>query len=269
MGTLFHLADCHEHVGRSATAWAEYLDVAAQAKAAGQAARERLARERAAALARSLSHLTIDVKGTRLPGLRVTRDGSEIGSGQWGSSIPVDPGDHEIAASAPDRQTWSATVHVDAKGGAATVSVPELAAPRPTPAPPPARTAIEPAAPPMAPPPPNERAALHPRRVAALAAGGAAVLAFAGGGALTALALSKNADSNAQGRCVGDLCTSEGTQLRYDARTAGDVATAAFIAGGVLAAAGLGLWFTAPSHESGHVIAVAPWPGGVTVVWGL
>src|SRR2546430_16366957 len=42
MGTLFHVGDCDEHLGKTASAWAAFLEVAAQAKAAGQPARERV-----------------------------------------------------------------------------------------------------------------------------------------------------------------------------------------------------------------------------------
>src|SRR5215212_4797523 len=62
MGTQFNLADCLEHTGRTATAWAQFLDVAAAARAAAQSERERVARERAAALEPKLSRLTIEVK---------------------------------------------------------------------------------------------------------------------------------------------------------------------------------------------------------------
>src|SRR6516164_8031146 len=59
IGTLFNLADCWEHIGRTASAWGRFLDVAAQAKMAGQADREKVARERAAMLEPKLSRLTI------------------------------------------------------------------------------------------------------------------------------------------------------------------------------------------------------------------
>src|SRR5258706_7527469 len=59
MGTLFHLADCDEHIGKTATAWAAFLDVAGQARSAGQQPRERIARERAAALEPTLARLPI------------------------------------------------------------------------------------------------------------------------------------------------------------------------------------------------------------------
>src|SRR6185436_4269196 len=44
-GTRFNLADCWEHIGRTASAWSGFLDVAAEAKAAGQADREKASRE--------------------------------------------------------------------------------------------------------------------------------------------------------------------------------------------------------------------------------
>src|SRR5689334_19506 len=44
MGTLYRLGDCYEHLGRTASAWAAFRDVASQAQTAGQAAREADAR---------------------------------------------------------------------------------------------------------------------------------------------------------------------------------------------------------------------------------
>jgi tetratricopeptide (TPR) repeat protein len=49
IGTLFNLADCNEHIGRLPAAWAGFLDVAAQAKAAKQPERAKIARARAEA----------------------------------------------------------------------------------------------------------------------------------------------------------------------------------------------------------------------------
>ena len=34
MGTLYNLSDCYEQIGRTASAWSGFRDVAAQAKAA-------------------------------------------------------------------------------------------------------------------------------------------------------------------------------------------------------------------------------------------
>src|SRR5258706_5833522 len=75
IGTKFNLADCYEHTGRFASAWAAFVDVAGQTRAKGQRDREKVARERAAALEPRLSRLAIVVPvGARIAGLVVKRD---------------------------------------------------------------------------------------------------------------------------------------------------------------------------------------------------
>src|ERR1022692_323786 len=60
-GALLALAVCHEGQGKTATAWAEYGDIASRSKAEGRSDRERAARERISALGAKLSTLTISV----------------------------------------------------------------------------------------------------------------------------------------------------------------------------------------------------------------
>ena len=59
IGTQFNLAVCYEQVGRTASAWSTFLDVAGAARAAGQTEREKVARQRATALEPRLIRLTI------------------------------------------------------------------------------------------------------------------------------------------------------------------------------------------------------------------
>src|SRR5579883_3437679 len=59
LGTQFHLADCFQHLGRTATAWALFREVASEARASGQTARGRVAKDRADALEPFLSKLAI------------------------------------------------------------------------------------------------------------------------------------------------------------------------------------------------------------------
>ncbi len=110
-GTRFNLADCWEHIGRTASAWAEYLEVASSAKLAGRQDRERLARKRADALEPQLSKLVIRVPADEA-GIAVKRDGNPVGEGAWGTPVPVDPGQHTIEASAPGKSTWTEEVKV-------------------------------------------------------------------------------------------------------------------------------------------------------------
>src|SRR5258708_17552643 len=56
IGTQFQLASCYEHVGRIASAWTLFLDVASAARGMKQPEREKVARERAAALEGRIPH---------------------------------------------------------------------------------------------------------------------------------------------------------------------------------------------------------------------
>ena len=138
-GTLFNLAECYEHVGRTASAWAAWKDVAARANAAGKSDVERRALARAAALEPNLAKLTLTIDpASDVPGLAVTRDGVAVGHAEFGTPIPVDPGDHTVEASAPAKQSLSTHVVVAAKQAEATLKISLLDAPPvapPTPAP--------------------------------------------------------------------------------------------------------------------------------------
>src|SRR5579859_4317385 len=63
LNTEYHLADCLEHLGKTASAWIDFQEVADKAHAAGESAKETKARERAAALAPKVARLTIAVGG--------------------------------------------------------------------------------------------------------------------------------------------------------------------------------------------------------------
>jgi hypothetical protein len=251
IGTSFNLADCEEHLGRTASAWARFLDVATATQAAGQPERERIARARAAALEPRLSRLVINVRAP-LPELVVRRDGLPVPPAQWGVATPVDPGEHVIAASAPGRRAWSSTVVVPATATEVPVDVPALdAEPRmPEAAPAPALTV-------SAPPPPPTRAPSIlrsiPRGALWVGAVGAAALAT---GAVFALQFQMNNDQ-AEGLCTldnntacpntGDLATH--TRL-YDAakrdRTWAFVSAGVGTAGVVAAAA----WWWRAMHAA-------------------
>ena len=126
-GTLLNLGDCYERSGRLASAWGAFLDAATMAKAGGSPERERVARERAAALMPRLSNLVIDAPfAASTPGLEIMRDGLLVGSAQYALPLPADAGGHVIAAKAPGRKPWQANVSVQDGASTATVTVPEL-----------------------------------------------------------------------------------------------------------------------------------------------
>lgn len=123
-GTLFNLADCWEQVGRTASAWGAFLEVAAAAKSSGQQDRENIARSRAASLEPKLAKLVIEIDAPE-SNLRVMHNGREVGQGALGTPVPVDPGSHRIEASAPNKETWSSTIEIKARQ-VSRIQIPQL-----------------------------------------------------------------------------------------------------------------------------------------------
>jgi hypothetical protein len=266
IGTRYNLADCQEHIGKIATAWAGFLEVAARAKAAKQPEREKIARQRAIALEPRLPKLKLDVE-SRPEGLEITRDGVVIGSAAWGTPIPIDPGRHALRATAPGKQPWETSIDAP-EGRTVEVSVKALApaiATAAPPATPPVAVATPPAVlpPPEAPlettpPPPGETettGAIFPppvteqsgstQRTVGWIVGGAGVAALGVAGGFGIYSMTKR--SRANDHCDGSACDARGVALKNDAIKAGNVATITGIAGGAALAGGLLLVLTAPS----------------------
>jgi hypothetical protein len=264
LGTLLNLAECQSQIGKTASAWANFLEAAYQAKATNQAKREATARAHATALEPKLSRITILAVGAAAAGLEIRRDGVVVAASVVGTAVPVDPGEHTVSASAPGKRAWSTKVVVRADGHMASVSVPQLEdvgpgsppGPEPppgTPKPPPGTPRANPppqgpGAPPEPPSQPPEADDAGPRgqRIGGIAlvvvgAGGLAI-----GAAFTALASKKLNDSNAQGcNKTTNVCSNPTAfGLRNDARTFGNVATGGWVAGGLVAAGGVALLVT-------------------------
>jgi hypothetical protein len=108
MATQFRLAECHEKAGRTATAWQLFLAVADSAQIAKSPEREALARQRAAALAPGLTRMKVLVPAAvaALPGLQIQSDGVAMEPALWGVVVPVDPVEHSVVATAPNKQRW-------------------------------------------------------------------------------------------------------------------------------------------------------------------
>jgi hypothetical protein len=123
IGTLFNLANCHEKLGKTATAWAEFREVAQRDS---NAKRRKVAATRATALEPRLVKLLITV-APPAAGVRVTvtRDTDDV-SRLAGTAFPVDPGSHSLRAEAAGYEAWSRTVEAIAEGKTVTVEVPAL-----------------------------------------------------------------------------------------------------------------------------------------------
>ncbi|MGH7269090.1 MAG: hypothetical protein ACREJ3_01560 [Polyangiaceae bacterium] len=283
LGTQFHLADCWEHLGRQASAWALFLEVESEARTLGQVGRERVAKDRATALAPLLPKLVISPHGASgTPGLELRRDGEVIGREQWNVAVPVDPGVHVVAAFAPHKMPWETRVQVPAVGSWVTVNVPPLAeVPGDVPV---AITAI-PTALPVADAIPRAFADANPRADAIPRAGlGVTSLMpspevpvlqrrgsfqraagwFIAGAGIAGLATGAyfgltwaNERNDAGAHCTGELCDGTGVRLRHDAEVHGDTAIATAGAGALGVILGAALAATAPGP---HIVAL---PSGV------
>lgn len=231
IGTRFQLARCYEALGRSASAWTLYLDVAAKAKMSGQADRESFARGEAARLKPGLSKLTIVVPPeVRVPGLEITRNGVAVGAGQWDLALPVDPGDIRITASAPGKKPWNGTVTVGTMGASETFELQAL-----TDAPPEAGAF-------------TDGGVTAPRGLSSLqwVGIGTGALGVVGLGLGGIFAMNAS-DKHEQSGCVNGACRdASALSLNAEARSAGNVATVAVVAGGVLLATGVTLILVGP-----------------------
>lgn len=129
MGTLLNLALCHEHVGKTASAWGEFRAVEQQARASvpPNESRAQLAREHADKLQPRLSRVKIVVPAdARAPGLVIKVDGEAKGEPLW-AGVPVDPGTRVVEASATNKKPLVIKVKVDDEGVLRTVTIPVLA----------------------------------------------------------------------------------------------------------------------------------------------
>lgn len=243
-GTLLNLADCYERVGRVASAWAMYKEAAVAAALRKRRDWERFALERIEALRPVVPMLMIRpgaAVGAR--GLVVTRDGQELAVEELGRDLPVDPGPHVIAASAPDREPWTTTVEVS-RGRSYVVDIaapgakeaPRTPAPAPTPAPTSA--------------PSDERSWQRP---VGLVSGAVGIVGIGFGAAAGLVALGARRDAVSMCPSYPTACTAGGTSANERAFSWATASTVSFIGGGVLAAAGALLVLTAPRTGSARL----------------
>jgi hypothetical protein len=149
-GTLLNLAVCHEQSGRLATAWSEFNDAAASARAAREDARVSFATTRVRAIEPRLAHVTIVLHGPA-EGVTATLDRAAVGNAAFSTPVPIDTGNHALAVAVDGKQVWETTLDVPSDGASVTVEVPSqvlVRAPTPTASPAPVATTTGPLEPP-------------------------------------------------------------------------------------------------------------------------
>ena len=112
-GTALLLGICLEHQGNYASAWAALRRARALAVRDGRQDRVDVADDSLRLVEPKLSHLTVSVSDqARVPGLVVALDGVELDDAARDVAIPVDPGSHELRASAPGRKSYRASIEI-------------------------------------------------------------------------------------------------------------------------------------------------------------
>jgi hypothetical protein len=278
--TLFRLGECEEAAGNITSAAALYDDYLAlfgrlsPSEQKEEKDRERVAVRRREALEKDIPHVIFKLPAQVPDGLRVTRrpkDGGDPVEVALGTPLPIDPGEHYIATSAPDRATWEKRFFIH-KGEQLTVDL-DVMPPDPAKA---TRFSkpIEPV--------PNLLPPLEPRtsgrRVAAYVTGGlgvAALLTSAVTGAIT-WGQKGTIDTNCMDEpSMKRICNTVGQDAADLAKTLGTVSTVTIVAGGVLLGTGVVLYLTEPTPNKlgaapGRVtfgLNAAPMGAGATAKW--
>ncbi len=266
LGVTLYLADCYEHIGRTASAWTEFLAAEGLARQRNDK-RADVAHQHAQALEPKLDRLTITVAPT-VPqaGLSILRDGVPVPREELGLAVPVDPGDHAVVVSAPGHAARTLNAHVGPESPTATVRIDSLdegPVSAPAPAPAPAAPAPAPTELPATPPDQTPASSDDPgktQRILSFAAMGVGVVGLGVGPVFGFLAKSK-LDASNNGPCDStNHCTQEGLDDRKSAESMATVSTIGFIAGGVLAAGGVVLFLTAPRAPSSTGLQLSPAP---------
>jgi hypothetical protein len=260
VGVLLYLGDCYVGNGQTASAWSAYREAEAAARAARQADRETIAREKAAALAPKLSRVVLTpAAGLDTAGMEIRLGEQTFTSATLGVAVPVDPGRYELEVRPRGKASWTQSLEVPAGGGETRV---ELAPPAE------GSTGAPVATTPTAPPDDEPRETWSGQKTAAIVVLGVGVAGVAMGSVFGIMAASSWSDADAA--CgPGDprQCSPEGAEAGEDASTSALVSTIGF---GVGAAAIVGagvLWFTAPDGGSETALRVRPavGPGGVAL----
>ena len=256
IGTRGKLAECYEKLGRYASAYQAYREVAQLATRSGDPAREQVASERAKSLEPKLSYVTVVLPPANdVAGLVVKRNGREVERAKLGAAEPVDSGAIAIDVTAPGRKPYSGHLNV-MQGLSVKFEVPALALDAPA-------AAAAPPTPPAA-PAPDDGAAAHGdppswQKPVGLILIGAGVVGLGVGGILGLSAKSKYDSAFDGGGCdsATKTCDGPGQSAVDSARTTATVSTIVFGAGAVLGVAGVVVLLTAPSGRP-RAIHVAP-----------
>jgi hypothetical protein len=265
-GTLYNLAGCYMKIGKLASAWVAYRELAQRdSKAARKADSARRAKEIEPRLPRLLIAVSEKASKAAPPGLVVEMNGQDVTS-LIGVENPIDLGSYTLVARAPQFKDAEASVEVTSEGKAVTATLELERAPRevaPPVAPPPVAPVVKATDAPDKPIDDEPAPASH-RRLYGAITGGAGVALIGTSLVFGSLASGKWSDVK---KLCGDDATcdpdqsAEGRRLSDAAHRNATVATGLAIGGAVAVGVAAYLWFTAPSRASHTALRLVPGAG--------
>jgi hypothetical protein len=174
-----------------------------------------------------------DSAGNQLSAVKVTMDGEVLAERLEGTALSVDPGAHTFVFETVGQLKLEKQFVISAAQKDRLERI-NLGPPVPSAG---AREQTR-----------QVRSGLGTQRILAIAAAGIGVVGIAVGGVYGLVTLSKRDD--ARSACP-NLCADTGGVAKWsDAKSAGNISTAAFVVGGLALTGGAVLWFTAPSDGS-------------------
>jgi hypothetical protein len=256
VGTLLNLARCNQELGRFASAWAHYHQAADVARAGGDQERATLARGLAQALEANLPYVRISLApAARTLAVIVRLDGERLEPGALGTQLPVDPGPHELTASAEGHASWSGKVSAEV-GQVVSVQIPELALkPRAE-----RKSPVDAVPLKVARRQDGSGKSASLARSAAWTSAGLSVIGFGLAGGFGYSAMNHWSDAKALGCADGACPTSDAQRTAQTANNQADIATAAAVGGAVCLLAGVVLYFIGEdsAQAKSSIAAVAP-----------
>jgi hypothetical protein len=254
LGTAFNLADCDEHIGKLASAWQLFREVAQRLPAGDE--RIAIATSRASAIEPRLPKLALKAAGALPPGTVVLRDGVEMGSASFEIALPVDPGEHTIVVKAPNHVDRQFTATATTGKTSEVVLDVGPAAPAPPPSTATVSTSVDTGA--------GSSGVRRSIGFGFIALGSAALVTTAVSGAIAISA--KNTVE--EGCDAAKRCTPDALDAGDRGRTAATISTVAFGVGLASTVAGLYLVLSSDSKTVGNTapsIGVAVVPGAAFV----
>jgi hypothetical protein len=252
-GVRFHIALCEEHLGKLAAALADYTLAENQARDEKAQDVQRLVGKQTAALAPRVPRLTVHL----VPDISdavVLLDGAPLGREKIGVALPVDPGEHRLETSAPNRPSSLTAITLREQDDVAV----DLKLSEPAP---PALPSTSPA---FALRPADARPTAPNRMAPIIATTGAVVLAGAGVGAFL---IADRQHTSAVSACAQLASASGGAcnSLRNGVRAWDWAAAVAWLGTGASATAAIVLWAKPHSNDAATGAQLLVGPASIAV----